>query len=97
MVVAELSIIPLGTGTSASRYVRAALTALKKSGIKFENNAMGTVIEAKTLDEVFNAVKKAEKAVFDAGAERVVVDVRIDDRRDKEISIESKKKAVIVE
>ncbi|RLI86028.1 MAG: thiamine-binding protein [Candidatus Altiarchaeales archaeon] len=99
MIIAEFSVIPLGTETtSVSGYVRAALKELKeleKEGrIKIKPEAMGTIIEAKNLEEIFNAVERAHEAVFRLGVKRLVTEIKIDDRRDKESSIESKVNAL---
>lgn len=94
MIVAEFSVVPIGTETGVARFVKAAVDALKKENIKFELHAMGTVIEAEDTKTLLDAVEKAHEAVFAEGAERVVTTLRIDDRRDKEISIKSKINAV---
>ena len=94
MIVAEFSVVPIGTGIGVARFVKAAVEALKKENIKFELHAMGTIIEAEDTKTLFNAIEKAHEAVFSEGAERVVTTLRIDDRRDKEISIKSKIDAV---
>lgn len=90
MIVADLSIIPIGVGESVSKYVKRAVEELRSFGLRVEVGAMSTVLEAKTLDEIFEAVKKAREAVFEMGAKRVYTILRIDERRDKELSIESK-------
>lgn len=94
MIVAELSIVPVGSGTSVSGFVKAALSAMEDESVKFELHAMGTIIEADNLKTLFSAVEKAHEAVFKEGAARVVTTLKIDDRRDKEISIKSKINAV---
>ena len=94
MIVAEISITPIGEGTSVSKYVKPAIKSLKESGIKFQTNAMSTVIEVEDLETLFNVVKKAHEAVLEAGAKRLITDLKIDDRRDKEITIESKLKTI---
>jgi len=96
MIIAELSITPLGEGISVSRYVKIALQALKESGVKFETNAMATVIECKSIEELFAVVKKAHDSVLEAGAKRVITSLKIDDRRDKEATIETKLDSVKV-
>ena len=93
MIVAEVSVVPLGVGTGVSRYVREAVRALAGAGLKIDPRAMATDVEARDLDELFAAVKKAHEAVIAAGAMRVLTTVKIDDRRDKEITIVSKIKA----
>jgi len=96
MIIAEFSIVPIGTKTtSVGKYVRAALEELEKQGsIRVKPEAMGTVIEAENLVDLFKAVEKAHNSVFDLGLKRVVTEIRIDDRRDKEATIESKTDAL---
>lgn len=93
-IIAELSVVPLGVGTSVGRYVKAALVELQKSRVRVEPSAMGTVLEAEDMDTLLETVKEAHEAVFKAGAKRVVTTLKIDDRRDKELSIESKLKSI---
>ncbi len=94
MIIAQLSITPIGVGTSVSDYVRVALEEIKRSGVKYELNAMATVIEVESLDKLFEVVKRAHEAVIRKGGKRVITEIKIDDRRDKDASIESKIKAV---
>ncbi len=95
MIVVEFAVIPIGTKTpSVSKYVAAAVNALEELNIKAELTGMGTIFEASNLKNAFTAIERAHNAVFKAGAERVVTSVRIDERRDKESSIERKTKAV---
>ncbi len=83
MVVAEVSIFPIGTGTtSVSDYVAAAVKAIESSGLKFTLEAMGTTIEAETPEEAYAAVARAHAAVFELGAGRAYAVVKVDDRRD---------------
>lgn len=95
MISAELTIIPIGTsGTSLSKYVAAAVAALDKSGIQYQLSGMGTLLEAETLDELFDAIKIAHEAVFKLGLHRVVTNVKIDDRRDRERTMDDKVRSV---
>ncbi len=96
MIIAEFSIVPVGTGSpGVSRYVKAALEELKKQGnIRVEAGAMGTVIEAKNLQDLFRAVEQAHNTVFETGIQRVVTEIKIDERRDKDATIESKTQAL---
>lgn len=96
MIIAEFSIIPMGTRTpSVSRYVRVALEELEGNReIKVKPGAMGTVIEAESLRDLLNAVERAHETVFNLGVKRVVTEIKIDDRRDKIASIEKKIKAL---
>jgi uncharacterized protein (TIGR00106 family) len=95
MISAELTIIPIGTSqTSISKYIAAALRALDETGINYEINGMGTMLESDDPVQLFEAVQKAHDAVFAVGAERVATSIKIDDRRDKEGSLKQKVKSV---
>ena len=94
MIIAQLSIVPLGKGTSVSSYVKIVLEILRNNHVKFQTNAMGTVIETTEIGTLFSVVEKAHNAVIKAGAERVVTELKIDDRRDKEATMESKLNAL---
>ena len=85
----------MGTGkTSVSEYVAKALKVLRSEGdIKYELTSMGTIVEG-NLDKIFNLAKKIHEAVFDEKVLRVVTIIKIDDRRDKPLSIEGKIKSV---
>ncbi len=96
MICAEVSIIPIGTNsTSVSDYIAESEKVLKSySNIKYKLNAMSTEIEADNIDTLFNVLKDMHMAQIDNGAQRVSTSVRIDDRRDKDITLSSKVEAV---
>jgi len=94
-VVADIAIMPVGEGTSLSKYVKRAVEELRKTGLKVDVGAMSTSIEAQSTEQIFKAFEKAKEALFEMGAKRVYATIRIDERRDKKISIESKKSAVL--
>jgi len=94
-VIAEFSIHPIGEGTSLSRYVRRALTELKRvKGLRLRVTPMATVIEAEELSDILHAVEAAHESLFRMGARRVDFILRVDDRRDKERRMEDKVRAV---
>ena len=85
MVVAEVSIFPLGTGVpSVSRYVVAAVRELEASGLRCFLGPMGTTVEAETPEEVYAALSRAQAAVFELGAGRAYTVIKMDERRDVE-------------
>jgi len=94
MIISQLSIAPVGKGSSVSRYVKLVIETLEKENVKFETNAMATVIETNDLDTLFSVVKKAHNAVIEAGAKRVITELKIDDRKDKNATTESKLRAL---
>jgi len=95
-VIAYFTVIPMGTeSTSIGRYVAAAVAAINRlDGLRCEVTPMGTVIEAESLDAVFEAVKTAHKALADMGVARVTSTLHIDDRRDKPRTIKDKVNSV---
>jgi uncharacterized protein (TIGR00106 family) len=83
VVIAEVSIFPLGTGSpSVSGYVRAAVEALEGSGLRCILGPIGTTIEA--VEEVYTALARAQAAVFELGVGRVYTVLKMDERRDVE-------------
>lgn len=94
-IIVEIICSPVGVGISVSKYVKAAVKAIEAyPGIRVMHHPMGTVFEADTMDQVLEVTKLAHEAIFEAGVQRVVTQVRIDDRRDKERTMEDKVKAL---
>ena len=94
MIVADFSMIPMGSGTSASQCIRAVHDVLKASGVKFLPGPMSTSVEVKSLQELFRVIDAANGRLKDMGVARIITNIRIDYRLDKEISISSKREAV---
>jgi uncharacterized protein (TIGR00106 family) len=94
MIVADFSMIPMGTGTSASRYVKAIHEVLNSSGVSFVPGPMSTSVEVKSLQELFRVIDAANGRLKDMGVQRIITNIRIDCRLDKDISIRSKLGAV---
>ncbi len=96
MAIAEFSIIPLGTGSPGlSDYVSACKKELDEhgEGLNYELNAMGIVIEG-DLDQILKIIRRLHEVPFKIGAQRVTTSIKIDDRRDKNASINQKIKSV---
>jgi len=80
----------MGSGTSASEYVRAVHEVLRDSGVNFVPGPMSTSIETETMETLFQIVEKANNRLAAMGVQRIVTMVRIDFRLDKEISMTTK-------
>jgi uncharacterized protein (TIGR00106 family) len=94
MAVVEVTVVPIGTGgASLSKYVASVMEPLEQSGLNHELTSMGTNIEG-PLDRVLEVVRQMHERPFREGVLRVVTRLVIDDRRDKELSIEGKKRSV---
>ncbi len=97
MIIAEISVVPVGTGsTSVSQFVKLALEVLKKGGLKFSVNPMGTCIEGE-WNMVFSVIKEIHETLFQHGCGRIVTTIKIDDRRDKPQTMEMKVAKVTTE
>ncbi len=82
-VVAELSVVPVGTSsTGLSDYVAAALREIKRAGVNYQLCPTSTVFEA-DLETALEVAKAAHRAVIGAGAKRVITTLRIDERLDE--------------
>ena len=95
MAIIDISVVPVGTGTpSVSPFVAGAVRILQNEpGIKYELTAMNTIIEG-DLDQLLTLVKKMHDSAFNSGIQRVVTTLRIDERRDKPLTITGKVDAV---
>jgi uncharacterized protein (TIGR00106 family) len=95
MAVAEISVVPVGTGSpSISDFVANALRIVKESGLKYELSSMATNLEG-DLPDIIEVTRKIHESAFERGAVRVLTSLKIDDRRDKPLTMEGKKAAVI--
>ena len=94
MILAQLSVYPIGEGTSLSRFVKKGIKVIKDSGFHYEIGGMSTAIEVPDLDTLFLLIKKVHQAQVEEGGQRIVIDLKVDDRRDKDASIRSKRDAV---
>ncbi|SHE38696.1 uncharacterized protein, MTH1187 family [Desulfofundulus australicus DSM 11792] len=95
MAVVEVSIVPVGTGdTSLSAYVARCLEVLKdEKHIRYQLTPMGTIIEG-DLDVLLAVIRRMHEVPFGREVTRVVTTIRIDDRRDKELTMAGKVAAV---
>lgn len=94
MILVEVTFIPVDVGTSGSRFVRIALDIFKKEGISYYPNSMGTVLEDKSLDRIFEVIKKAENEIMQNGVKRLETAIKIDHRVDVENTVARKLKSI---
>lgn len=92
MPIMEISIVPLGTKTtSVSEYVANSIKVLKKQkGIKYKLTSMGTIIEADSIEVLLNIASKMHNAMLKDNVKRIVTTIKVDDRIDKKLTINSK-------
>lgn len=95
MAVVEVTVVPVGTPSSSlSEYVAGCVSLLKEAdGVTYQLTPMGTIVEGE-LGRLLELVRRMHEEPFTKGVGRVVTTVRIDDRRDKELTMAGKVAAV---
>ena len=93
-VMVDLCIVPLGEGSSLSKYIAECTRILRRSGLKTTLHGFGTIIEG-NWDEVFDSVKQCHLALHnELGVERITTTIKLGTRTDKVQSAEDKVNAV---
>lgn len=77
--MAEVSIFQVGEGVSLSKWVGRCLRIIDGTGLRYQLNPMGTVIEG-DYDEVMEVIRRCHMAVLE-DTERVSTYIKIDDRK----------------
>ncbi len=94
MAVCSLTIIPIGTKTaSVSKFVAETVDIIKKHNLRFTLSANATIIEAE-LKKILDIIPEIRDSVYRQGANRVVINLSIDERNDKNLTINDKIKSV---
>ena len=90
MAVVQISCTPLGEGSGGiSKFVAGCLRLVKESGLEYQLTPMGTIVEG-DIDEIFTLLRRMHESPFTAGAQRVSTLIKIDDRRDREHTMQRK-------
>lgn len=91
-MIVEFSIVPLGVGVSVSEYVARVIKIVDESGLPYRLHAMGTIVEGQ-WDEVMSLIKKCRDSLMEE-VERIIIDIKIDDRKGATGRIDGKIKSV---
>lgn len=90
MSTCSISVIAKGEEVSVSRIVAKSVQVLKDfPDLKWQLTPMSTQIEGPT-DRVFEAMRAMHEAPFKEGIPRVYTVIAVDDRRDKELTLDGK-------
>ena len=95
MIIAQFSIAPIGEGVSLSKYIKEIIKNMSKTSIKFKINPMSTTVEITDLKSLFDLIEKLNNKLFKLGVLRVITDLKIDYRKDKDATMESKLKSIV--
>ena len=88
-MIIELSVVPIGVGTSLSKYVAAVMKVIEESGLEYESHSMGTNIECE-WDDITPLVKKCHDEFKKKGVQRIATTLRISERTDKPYTMSGK-------
>ncbi len=87
--VAEIQVIPIGSGVSVRHEVMRAHTLLRDAGLKVELHAYGTNVEGE-LEDILDAIRKVHEVLHREGTQRLATFVKLGTRTDKEPSLAAK-------
>lgn len=88
-MIVEISFVPVGVGTSLSRYIAIVIKNIEKSGLKYQLTPMGTIVEGE-WNEISNLIDYSHNLIFEMGIERIITNIKIDYRLDKKSSMQDK-------
>ena len=91
MATADLTVIALGRpDASASQYIAAIQRRLaEQDRVRYAMHAMGTSLEGEAA-EIFALVAELHAVPFEAGYPRTYTVLKVDERRDREQSLQDK-------
>ena len=93
--IMEMSVTPIGKeGASLGDTVVEVLKVAEKHGVKYEVGPLGTAMEG-DLDTLLQVAREMHEVCFGLGYPRVLTTIRLDDRRDKDLTMEYKVQSVL--
>ncbi len=84
-----VQVLPKSTNNDTYQIVDKAIEVIQKSGVKYRVCPFETVMEGE-YDELMQIIKKVQQACFDAGAEEVITNIKIQNRKKSDVTIEGK-------
>jgi len=92
-VIADLTVLPIGVGTSLSKYIAACEKVLADAKLETRLHAYGTNIEGE-WDAVFTAVKRCHEVLHLMGVPRVSCVIKAGTRTDRAQTMDDKVRSV---
>lgn len=87
MAFVEVQVIPVGTNLpSFSSFVTEACRVAAQANVSYQITPTGTVLEG-SIEQVLPVAQRMHQAALQAGASRVVTNLTIDERTDKQMSM----------
>ena len=87
MPLLGISLIPVGTNSASfSSSITGAVKTIEDRGLKYQVTPTETIIEGQ-LDELLEVAKEIHQNAM-AGSNRIITNITIDERRDKQVNRE---------
>ena len=80
-MLAEFSVVPMGSGAHLNKEVARAIQIVKESGLDYEITSMGTIVEG-NRSEVLKVIEQAHQALLEKN-ERVYTRIVLDEFREE--------------
>ncbi|MFB3167666.1 MTH1187 family thiamine-binding protein [Neobacillus sp. 179-C4.2 HS] len=88
MPLLEISIVPVGTDSpSFSTQVTDEVRVIEEKDLKYELTPTSTVLEG-DIDDLWEAAKQMHQKALEVSPERIVTNINIDHRTDKQMDID---------
>lgn len=95
MAILEISVLPIGTNNaSIGSFIAESCKTLKTKGITFEVTPTSTIVQG-SLPQLMEIAEEMHAAPFKLGAQRVITNIMIDERTDKQDDMDGKVEEVI--
>jgi len=92
-VIVDICVVPIGVGTSVSRYVAECEKIFRDAGLSHQLHAYGTNVEGE-WDAVFGALKRCHERIHAMGAPRISTTVKLGTRTDRAQTMADKVRSV---
>jgi uncharacterized protein (TIGR00106 family) len=94
-ILAFVRVVPIGTSTtSLGSYVAEAIKVIKSLGVNYQVTPFGTGVELNSFEDLTKLISLINEKLRSLNISRLLIDVSLDLRYDKEISLEYKVKSV---
>jgi uncharacterized protein (TIGR00106 family) len=87
--LAEIQVIPIGSGVSVRQQVKRAHQVIAGCDLKVQLHAYGTNVEG-DLDTILDAIKTVHETLHAEGIQRLSTNIKIGTRTDKDVNLEDK-------
>jgi uncharacterized protein (TIGR00106 family) len=84
--LAEVQVIPIGSGVSVRREVQRAHEILRASGLQVQLHAYGTNVEGELAD-ILDAVRRVHETLHAEGTVRLSTAIKLGTRTDKDATL----------